>query len=475
MTRDEISILRFEGVRSLSGGRHFTVYMKIKKSPSSIDAIDEGAKLPGEDLNPQSKIQSLVCYQLHHRETIHFKPATTVTSRAKLSFFFSRVKNLVNQRQRDTKGCAPIQFAGNEESAVMSFDYAFHDRHAQTRTPLIGVGEEGIEDLLLDAEVHPDSRVCDFDLDSLIRFERFDGKLTSLRHGFTGIVGEIEKDSEHPLLIHDHGFGDRYFRSYGNIPGLELFLHRFQEPFEKAVEVHDGHVQTNLTPGIIEQLAGDLIQPIRLGNNFLCVSLDLLPFRAVENDHLRHTAKYGEGVADIVQDQRGKLAEGRQPVLEKQLLLGLPKGLIRFFQFPGSFPEVVHEVIVALPHHIGYGFQDRDCDLGIVPDNGVEIISADVEQACRFLGQNRGAAGKLVDQSHLPEQVSLLVHRQQIFLRKFIVFPNLHGSVGDNIEAVRLRALLENNVPRVVLDLVADLLDLPDLLIRKLLKKIDLF
>ena len=88
MTRDEISILRFEGVRSLSGGRHFTVYMKIKKSPSSIDAIDEGAKLPGEDLNPQSKIQSLVCYQLHHRESIHFKPATTVTAGQNYHFFF---------------------------------------------------------------------------------------------------------------------------------------------------------------------------------------------------------------------------------------------------------------------------------------------------------------------------------------------------------------------------------------------------
>ena len=78
----------------------------------------------------------------------------------------------------------------------MSFDYAFYDRHAQTRTPLIVVGEKRIEDLLLDTEVHPDSRVCNLYLKSLIRFERFDGELASLRHGFTGIVGEIKKDSK---------------------------------------------------------------------------------------------------------------------------------------------------------------------------------------------------------------------------------------------------------------------------------------
>ena len=54
----------------------------------------KNAYLPGEDLNPQSKIQSLVCYQLHHRESERPRGNNHLRQGKNYHFFFSESRIL---------------------------------------------------------------------------------------------------------------------------------------------------------------------------------------------------------------------------------------------------------------------------------------------------------------------------------------------------------------------------------------------
>ena len=121
------------------------------------------------------------------------------------------------------------------------------------------------------------------------------------------------------------------------------------------------------------------------------------------------------------------------------------------FAFTSSvlrLPQRLHEALVGASHHGGHRAHHRQRDRAVLADDPVEVPPADRQGPHGAAGDHGGAAGKVVDQRHLTEEVAGAVQGEQVGLGCRVVLPDLHGALADDVQLVGGVPLGEHGVAR---------------------------